>query len=95
MKMTKEQLLEKEKWKQSLKSEYSRSVALFCRDQIFDMPEDAFTIITAYGIDREAIFYECVEEFMEARQKAFDNRPNPNQHELFEQTEQGAGAHSK
>ena len=83
MLLTKEQQLEKLKCESALKKDYEQIIKKFFRKQVLDLPEETMVLTTAYGINREALFYGCVSEHLDNRVQSIINIPDPNQQKLF------------
>ena len=71
--------LEKAVWEADLKKAYDEIIPRFIRKQIWELPQESMVLTTAYGIDREKIFYDCLENHISKRKSILENQENPNQ----------------
>ena len=85
--LTREQQLEKHILERQLYEIYSDSFKQFARKMTFELDELAIVTTTAYGVDREELFYSSVKEALETRDRALKNRPVPGQLPLFPEQE--------
>lgn len=95
MELSKEQQLEKAKWTEAITKQYHLNIAEFSRAMVHDIPDDTRTILTAYAVDHESIFYWAMEEFLEARANALQKQMNQGQPTLFDYIEEEKNASDK
>lgn len=83
MELSKEQQLIKLQLEGRLKEDYDQIIPRFFNKQIHGLQEDLMVTTTAYGVNREQIFYDCLSGHLDKRNAALGRLVDPRQGDMF------------